>query len=215
MGPPRAEEIIREAYALGADDGVLLTDRKMAGSDTYVTAGTLAKAVEKIGSYDIIFCGLQAIDGDTAQVGPQLAERLGIPQVTFVEEMTLEEDKKARFKRIIEGGHEIYKTRNPIDKCPLLVTITNTANKPRIPSIMKLMKAKKQNVTTWTMDDLLADGGDESKYGMSGSPTRVKKVERPQSNKECCKMAEGKNTEELVDCFFKKIEDDKVQIKGA
>jgi electron transfer flavoprotein alpha/beta subunit len=131
MGPPRAEEVIREAFGMGADEGYLITDRIFSGADTWATANTIARAIEKIGNYDLILCGLMAIDGDTAQVGPQVAERLGIPQVTFVEEIEIRDDKTARFKRIVEGGYEIHTTRKPLTETPVLTTITNTANTPR------------------------------------------------------------------------------------
>lgn len=212
MGPPRAEDTIREALAMGADDGVLLCDRAMAGADTYATANSIANAIKKIGDYSMVLCGMQAVDGDTAQVGPQVAERLGIPQVTYVEEISIEPDGTAKLRRIIEGGHETYRTRNPVEKSPILVTVTSTANRPRLPSLMKQMKAKKAVIAKWGICDIEPCEENQSRHGMKGSPTRVKKIERMTSNKAPCKMAEGGNVDEMVDSLVKVIEDDKINI---
>lgn len=202
MGPPKAEETLREAISMGADDAVLLCDRKMAASDTLATALTLSKAVEKIGDFDIVLCGMQAIDGDTAQVGPQLAERLGIPQVTFVEEINFQDDMTLRMKRVIEGGYEVVKTNRPVGECPLLVTVTNTARKPRLPSLKGKFKAKKAVVNTWSLSDIEPDEEAHKQFGMSGSPTRVKKIERPGSDKEPCRMAPEGKIEDKVQCII-------------
>ncbi len=202
MGPPKADEVLREAITLGADEGVLLSDRKMAASDTLATAFTLSKAIEKIGDFSFIFCGMQAIDGDTAQVGPQIAERLNIPQVTFVEEINFNEDMTATFKRVIEGGHEIVKSNLPITECPMLITITNTAKKPRLPKITGKFKAKKAKIPVWGVKDIEPDENQHDKFGMSGSPTRVKKIERPNSGKEPCRVMEDGNVEEKIESLM-------------
>ena len=202
MGLPKAEETLREAISMGADEAVLLSDRKMAASDTLATALTLSKAIQRIGEYDMILCGMQAIDGDTAQVGPQIAERLNIPQVTFVEEITFQEDMTAQMKRVIEGGYEIIKTNRPISECPLLLTITNTSKEPRLPSLRGKMKAKKVKVPVWSLKDIEPDEEIHSQFGMSGSPTRVKKIERPVSGKDPCQLMDG-TIEEKIECLVK------------
>jgi electron transfer flavoprotein beta subunit len=213
MGPPRAEDVIRESYGMGADQGFLVSDRAFSGADTWATANTIAKAIEKVGDYNMVLCGIMAIDGDTAQVGPQVAERLGIAQVTFVEEIEINTDKTAKFKRIIEGGFEIHKTKKPLDVEPVLVTVTNTANTPRKPSLSKMMKAKKMTVTKFGFSDLEPNEDNACLYGMKGSPTRVKKIERPGAGRSSCKIADGKNSDELVDCLLGKIENDNVILK--
>jgi electron transfer flavoprotein alpha/beta subunit len=213
MGPPRAEEVVREAFGMGADEGYLLSDRAFSGADTWATANTIAKAIEKIGNYDLILCGLMAIDGDTAQVGPQVAERLEIPQVTFVEEIEINDDRTARFKRIVEGGYEIHLTGKPLTENPVLTTITNTANTPRKPSLMKMMKAKKMPVTTWTYKDLESDEENICRYGMKGSPTRVKKIETPEASRCACKMTEGKTASEAVECLLSKLNEEQLSLK--
>ncbi|MCE1248104.1 MAG: electron transfer flavoprotein subunit beta/FixA family protein [Firmicutes bacterium] len=211
MGPPKADAALREALSMGADEAFLLSDRKMAVADTLATAYTLSQAIRKIGNYDLVMSGIMAIDGDTAQVGPQIAERLGIPQVTYVEEMEIEADGKAKFKRLVEDGYEIIRTRQPLSECPVAVTVTNTANKPRYPSVMKKLKAAKAVIPTWTVADIEDSEENHSRYGMSGSPTKVKKIERPQSGKSPCKLAEGKTPDEMVECLFKQAELDKAR----
>ena len=202
MGPPKAEETLKEAISMGADDAILLSDRKMAASDTWATALTLGKAIEKIADYDIILCGMQAIDGDTAQVGPQIAERLNIPQVTFVEEATFQDDMTAKFKRVIEGGCEIVKTSKPITQCPILLTVTNTAKEPRLPSLRGKLKAKKAKINVWGLIDIEPDEDKHQEFGLKGSPTRVKKIERPNVGKEPCRLIDG-TIEEKVECLIK------------
>lgn len=212
MGPPKAENVIREAYSMGADEGVLLSDKKMAVADTLATAYTLSQAIKKIGDYHLVLSGMQAIDGDTAQVGPQIAERLSIPQITYVEEIKINDDGTASFKRVTEGGSEICRTKLPLEQCPLMITVTNVANKPRYPSLARKLKSKKIPVTVWKVEDIEPEESNYSKYGFEGSPTRVKKIERPKSGKEPCRLAEGKNTEEMVECLFKSAELDKARI---
>lgn len=144
MGPPHAEEALREAISLGADEAVLISDRAFAGSDTWATSYTLSKAVQKIGKFDLIICGKQAIDGDTAQVGPGISAHLDIPQITYVkkiEEVKLDDGQHAfmRAERMTEEGYEIIES--PL---PCLITVVKEINEPRIPSLKGKMKAKKQ-----------------------------------------------------------------------
>lgn len=192
MGPVRAAEILREGLFRGADDGVLLTDRAFAGADTLATSYALSMAIRKIGSFDIILAGRQAIDGDTAQVGPQVAEKLGIPQITYTEEIQEIDLQKVRVKRRLENGVEIV-------ECPLpaLITVNNSA-RPCRPRNAKLLQKYKHartiterqaesidyidlyssrpylNLNEWSVVDVNAD---PKLCGLSGSPTKVKKIE--------------------------------------
>jgi electron transfer flavoprotein beta subunit len=137
MGLPQAGEVLREALYRGVDEGILLTDRRCAGSDTLATSYILSRALRKIGDYDVIFCGRQAIDGDTAQVGPQLAEKLGVPQITSVEELMGIENGWLRARRNLGNGYEVVE--GPL---PLLLTLTSEANTPRPAAARKLMRFK-------------------------------------------------------------------------
>ena len=138
MGPPMAVEVLKDALGRGADHAVLLSDKKFAGSDTLATSHVLETAVRKNGHFDLVFCGRQAIDGDTAQVGPQVAEKLGIPQVTFAESIEHLNGDTIVVRRMIDGGHEKISGSTPI-----LMTVTNTAETPRPPSAKRLMFWKK------------------------------------------------------------------------
>ncbi|MBM3135956.1 MAG: electron transfer flavoprotein subunit beta/FixA family protein [Chloroflexi bacterium] len=172
MGPPQAEDAMREALAIGADQAVLLTDRALAGADTWATAYTLGTAIKKIGNYDLILSGRQAIDGDTAQVGPQLAEFLDLPQVTYVRELKIT-DHKVVAQRTLEDGFEEIEA--PL---PALLTITKEANKPRYPHAAAIMNAyRQQTVTTWNAEALAAD---PQSIGLEGSPTQVKRSFSPE-----------------------------------
>lgn len=137
MGPPTATDALRECLFRGVDRVLLITDRRAAGSDTLATSYILSQAVRKIGRYDLVFCGRQAIDGDTAQVGPQLAEKLGIPQVTYFEDMVDMGEKRARMRRNVGNGWELVET--PL---PVLITVLDTANEPRPPAAKRVMRAK-------------------------------------------------------------------------
>jgi electron transfer flavoprotein beta subunit len=173
MGPPQAEDAMREALAIGADTAVLLSDRALAGADTWATAYTLGTAIKKIGNYDLILAGRQAIDGDTAQVGPQLAEFLNLPQVTYVRDLDVIDGKKVVAKRTLEDGFEEIEA--PL---PALLTITKEANTPRYPHAAAIMNAyRQQTVTTWKAEDLAAD---PQSIGLEGSPTQVKRSFSPE-----------------------------------
>jgi electron transfer flavoprotein beta subunit len=171
MGPPQAEDALREALAMGADEAILLTDRAFAGADTWSTASTLGQALRKIDNLDLILAGRQAIDGDTAQVGPQVAEYLDIPQVTYVRELALD-NGKVRAKRALEDGFEEIEA-----KLPALLTITKEANEPRYPAAGAIIRAyREQEVTIWNTEDIKADPGT---VGLKGSPTQVKRSFTP------------------------------------
>ena len=192
MGPGRAAEIIREGLFRGADDGILLTDRAFAGSDTLATSYAIAQTLKKHGNYDIIIAGRQAIDGDTAQVGPQVAEKLGIPQITYAEEIQAIEKGKVTVKRRLERGIEVVKC-----PMPLVVTVNSSAPDCRARNAKLIMKYKHAKtisemqdsnddylhlysdrpyltIKEWTVQNIEVD---MNELGLTGSPTKVKKVE--------------------------------------
>ena len=164
MGPPQASEMLKELYARGVDECVLITDRKFAGADTCATSSTLAAALDKLG-YDLIIAGRQAIDGDTAQVGPQTAERLGIPQVTYVDEIKAINGDTITVKKALEDCEQIIEA-----KLPVVLTTLSGMNNPRYMNCNDIVDSMNKEVTVWTFDDL---GIDESKVGLAGSPTKV------------------------------------------
>ena len=171
MGLPKSAEIIREALYRGADEGYVVTDRPLGGADTLATSYTLAQAIKKVGDFDIILGGRQAIDGDTAQVGPQVAEKLGLTQVTYAEEILSldEETKKVVIKRHIDGGVETVEA--PL---PLVVTVNGSAAPCRPRNAKRIMKYKRTAVPEWSAADINCD---PQQIGKTGSPTNVKKVE--------------------------------------
>jgi len=152
MGPPKAAQVLRDCLNRGADRCVLLTDRRAAASDTLATSYILAQAVRTIGGYDLVFCGRQAIDGDTAQVGPQCAEKLGIPQVTYLEEMVELREKVARIRRNVGSGWEIVDV-----KLPALITVLGTANRPRPPAARRVLRFKRARVAAELAGEVRAD----------------------------------------------------------
>ena len=168
MGPARAAEIIREGLFRGVDGGILLSDRKFAGADTLATSYALSQTIKQINP-DIILAGRQAIDGDTAQVGPQVAEKLGIPQITYAEEIMEVSADSITIKRRLERGIEVVTST-----LPALVTVHATAAKCRPRHAKQVMKHKYTPIQEWNADKI---GGEDSSYGLSGSPTKVKKVE--------------------------------------
>lgn len=171
MGPPQAQEALREAISMGCDEGILVSDRAFAGSDTLATGYTLALAIKKIKDVDIILCGKQASDGDTAQVGPGIATQLDIPQVTYVKKIESIDEKSARVERMTEEGFEVIQT-----SLPCLLTVVKEINEPRIPSLKGRMRAKKAEITTFKAIDLDAD---DARLGLTGSPTWVSKIFTP------------------------------------
>ncbi|MDO8685650.1 MAG: electron transfer flavoprotein subunit beta/FixA family protein [Clostridiales bacterium] len=168
MGIPAVAEHLKETIALGADDTVLLSDRAFAVSDTLATSYALSMGVKKIGSYDLIICGKQSTDGDTAQVGPSLAEKLGIPHTTYVRKIEEIREGYIRCQRMTEDGYEVIEM--PL---PALITVVKEINEPRLPSIKGMMRAKKTVVNVWTADDICAD---KNLCGLKGSPTQVVKT---------------------------------------
>jgi len=170
MGPPQASEALKTTIAMGADEVYLVSDRAFAGSDTWATSYTLSQAIKKIGHFDLILCGKQAIDGDTAQVGPGIAEWLGIPQVTFASKIEAD-GGKLKVERLLEEANEIV-------ECPLpaVVTVVKQINEPRLPSLKGLMRAKKAEVKSLNAQMI---EGDVKNMGLNGSPTSVVRIFTP------------------------------------
>lgn len=171
MGPPQAEAALREAISLGADEGILVCDRAFAGSDTWATSYTLAAAIKKAGEFDLILCGKQASDGDTAQVGPGISTHLNIPQVTYVKKIEEVKDKTMRVERMMEEGFEIIET--PL---PALLTVVKEINEPRLASLKGMLRARSAKIILWTQKDLNLDA---QNIGLCGSPTQVVKIFTP------------------------------------
>jgi len=193
MGPPSACEVLRHALYCGADRVILITDRRAAASDTLATSYILSCAVKKLGRYDIVLCGRQAIDGDTAQVGPQLAEKLHLPQITYVEELQQLKDGRITVRRNVGSGWELVEA-----DCPVLLTVLETANEPRPPGARRMMQYKKARsgaelvrsdaaealfsamkakgllIEQWDLDDVNAD---LDWCGRGGSPTKVHRIQ--------------------------------------
>ncbi|MPM17028.1 Caffeyl-CoA reductase-Etf complex subunit CarD [bioreactor metagenome] len=165
MGPPQAQNALREALCMGADEAILITDRAFAGADTLATSKTLAGAIKKL-EYDIVFAGRQAIDGDTAQVGPEIAEHLDIPQVTYVQDVKVEEDGLL-VNRALEDGYELIKVNTPV-----LLTAIKELNKPRYMNVKYIFETAKKEIQIWSADDLEVN---KEELGLKGSPTKVKK----------------------------------------
>ena len=166
MGPPQADVALKEALGMGADEAILLSDRAFAGSDTWATATILAGALRKIGEYDIVFCGRQAIDGDTAQVGPELAEFLDLPQITYVEKLEIKGNKVVA-QRQTEDGYFIVESPMPV-----LLTTIKELNTPRYPHMRLLHEAFKKdaNIKSWSIEDIDID---RTQIGVKNSPTNV------------------------------------------
>lgn len=168
MGLPKAEDVLREAMAMGADNGILVTDRVLGGADTWATSTTIAGAIRNIEDYDIIITGRQAIDGDTAQVGPQIAEHLGLPQVSYAENVEIDGDC-LKVQRQFEDRYHIIKV-----KMPCVITALAELAEPRYMTVGGIVDAyDSKEVKVWGLEDL-KDTVDEANIGLKGSPTRVK-----------------------------------------
>ncbi len=172
MGPPQAEAALREAISVGADEAVLLSDSAFAGADTLATAYTLARAIDKLKTYDIIICGRQTIDGDTGQVGPELAEMLGIPFIAYASKIEGISNGHIRVKQMVEEGHQLIEA--PL---PAVITVMKEINIPRLPSLRGLARSKSAVIPIWTAQELDVD---KNRVGLSGSATRVIKIFFPQ-----------------------------------
>ncbi|MBI4180955.1 MAG: electron transfer flavoprotein subunit beta/FixA family protein [Chloroflexi bacterium] len=175
MGPPQADEMLREAISLGADEAILLSDRAFAGADTLATSYTLARAITKIEKYDLIICGRQTIDGDTGQVGPELAEMLSLPFVAYVSKIEEINNGQMRVQRMIEEGYEVIEA--PL---PAVISVVKEINVPRLPSLRGITRAKSAVIPAWGAKELDAD---QDRVGLAGSATRVIKIFFPQRGK--------------------------------
>ncbi len=193
MGPPQAEAVLREAISCGADRGVLVSDRAFAGADTWATSYTLAKAIETIGSVDLVLCGKQAIDGDTAQVGPGLATRMGLPYVTCVQKTRDTTPESVIVERMMDDGYDVV--RLPL---PALLTVVKDINEPRVPSLKGKMRAKKAEIKTLSAADI---GADDQCIGLAGSPTQVVHVfsPEPRGDREVFSGSVEEQVDQLVD----------------
>ena len=174
MGIPTVVESLREALAVGVDEAALLSDRAFAGADTLATSYALSMGIKKLGDFDLVICGKQATDGDTAQVGPSVAEKLGVPHTTYVKNIEYIKDKEIRCQRMTENGYETITM--PL---PAVITVVKEINEPRLPSIKGMMRAKKAEIPIYTASDI---GANPSLCGLAGSPTQVVKTFIPEHN---------------------------------
>ena len=201
MGPPQAKDALKECLAMGADKAILVSDRAFGGADTLATSYTLAAAIKKLGNYDLILCGKQAIDGDTAQVGPEMAEHLDIAQVTFVDKIEVE-GNAAKVQREHEEGYEVLKV-----KLPALITVIKSLNyEPRYPTVKGNIKANKAEIPVWTAADLTVD---ESQLGLTGSPTQVRKIFTPPQRVQGI-MIQKDTVGKCVDALLEKLTEAKI-----
>lgn len=190
MGPPQAKDLLTECLAMGADEGILISDRAVGGSDTWATSNAIAAAVKKVGDYDLIFAGRQAIDGDTAQVGPQLAEKLGIPQVTYVQKFDMADNRKdITVERALEDGHEVIEI-----KTPCMLTAIKELNTPRYMFMSGIFGAKDKEVKVWNAADIAVD---LKTVGLDASPTNVFRSFTPKPKGQGL-MVEGDTNNEIA-----------------
>ncbi|NVM55845.1 MAG: electron transfer flavoprotein subunit beta/FixA family protein [Candidatus Helarchaeota archaeon] len=199
MGPPQSREALQETLAMGVDKTILLTDRKFAGADTLATSYTLAQGIKKLEEeekFDIILCGSKSIDGDTAQTPIELAETLNIPQITYATNIVIR-DKKVRAIRDVDDGYEVIESEMPV-----LITILKEINTPRYPTIKGIVQSfQKGDITVWSAKAINVD---ESKIGLSGSATQVKKVFTPENSKKGI-ILQG-DPKEIVDGIIKQLQ---------
>ena len=195
MGPPQAEVVLREAIACGADEGVLVSDRAFAGADTWATSYTLAMAVQTLGSFDLILCGKQAIDGDTAQVGPGLACRLRLPYAACVQKTRKVTADAIEVERMMDDGFDVI--RLPL---PALMTVVKDINEPRVASLKGKMKAKKAEIKRYTAAEI---GADPQCIGLAGSPTKVVRVFSPEArgDRRVFSGSIDEQVDQLVECL--------------
>jgi len=196
MGPPQAEEALRETISLGMDEAILISDRAFAGSDTWATSYVLSRAISRIADYDLIICGRQTLDGDTGQVGPGLSEMLRIPFVSYVSRVEEIREGYMKVQRMVEEGYETIET-----SLPAVITVVKEINVPRLPSLRGSMKAKTAQIPVWTAEDI---GADADKAGLAGSPTRVVKIFFPRRTHQS-EMLQG-STKEQVEKLLEKLE---------
>jgi electron transfer flavoprotein beta subunit len=197
MGPPQAELALRESISFGADEAVLLCDKAFAGADTWATAYTLTQAVKKLGEYGLIICGRQTLDGDTGQVGPELAEMLGLPCIAYVSRIEDVADGGMQVRRMVEDGYEIIES-----SLPAVITVVKEINTPRLPSLRGIARSKSAIIPVWGAGEL---GIEPETVGLAGSPTRVTKVFSPQRT--CQGELFQGDPEEQVACLVARLKD--------
>lgn len=197
MGPPQAESALRKCLAMGADEAVLVTDRAFAGADTWATSYTLATAINSIAKPDLIFCGKMAIDGDTAQVGPGIAEHLHIGHATYVVKIKDVQKDCVVVERAFEGGHEVISV-----KLPAVIAVDKYVGEPRYPSVKGSIKASRMPIKVFSAKDIKAD---EQKIGLNGSCTQVMQIFTPKVTA-TSEMISGKTEAEMVDALFDKLQ---------
>lgn len=199
MGPPKAEKALREAIAMGADDAILVSDKAFAGSDTWATSYILGEAIKKVESFDLIICGERATDGDTGQVGPEIAAHLDLPVTSYVCEIEGVENNQCLVKRLTEEGVEGISMT-----LPGLLTVVKEVSEPSLPTYRGKKRAKAMDIPIYGMDELKLD---QDKIGLKGSPTRVVKIYRPKVTRKCEMItASDENAlSEAADAFAKAI----------
>jgi electron transfer flavoprotein beta subunit len=200
MGPPQAKDALKECIAMGADQAYLVSDRAFGGADTLATSYTLSAAIQKLGTFDLILCGKQAIDGDTAQVGPEIAENLGLPQVTYVAKIEVE-GSNVRIEREHEEGYEVIETQ-----LPLLASVVKSINVPRFPTVKGTMKANRAEIPVLTVNDLDVD---QNKIGLKGSPTQVRRIFTPKQRTQG-QIIQAETAREAVATLIQKFSDAKI-----
>lgn len=200
MGPPMAQDALKECLAMGADEAILVSDRAFAGADTLATSYTLAETIRKMGPVDIILCGKQAIDGDTAQVGPGIAENLGMPQITYAAKIEVSGDT-VKVDREHEAVYEVYEV-----KMPVMITVVKSIAEPRFPTVKGTMRANRAQIPVWSAADINAD---EKRIGLNGSPTQVRRIFTPKqrSNGE---IIQAETASEAVAQLMSKLSDAKI-----
>jgi electron transfer flavoprotein beta subunit len=198
MGPPQVEKALRDAVALGVDEIILLSDRKFAGADSWATSHTLSSAIKKLGDFDLIFFGQQAIDGDTGQVGPGVAAFLNLPQVCFVKNIAEISEEKVVVHRLMEEGYDVVEVA-----LPAVLSVVKDLNTPRLPSLRGKRTAKKAELSVWNAENL---GLDEKETGLNGSPTQVVKIFSPKLDKEVEKL-EDLTPQQAADKIFDRLKE--------
>ena len=197
MGPPQAETALREAVSLGADVGILLSDPAFAGADTWATSYTISAALRKLVQYDLVICGRQTLDGDTGQVGPQLAEMLALPFIAYVSKIEEIADGSIRVQRMVEDGYEVMEC-----SLPAVITVVKEINTPRLPSLRGIARSKSATIPVWGTEELNVDPG---RLGLAGSFTQVIRIFSPQ------RVCQGEifqgEAEEQVDCLIGRLRD--------
>ena len=195
MGPPQAQAIIKEAYMMGADEGYVFSDRRLGGADVLATSYTLSQAIRSVGDFDLIFCGKQTIDGDTAQVGPAIAEHMGIPHAAWVSKLEVNGDGvdvEQQLQSVVETAHMPF---------PCLVTVEQDIMMPRLPSLKKEREIKDKPIHIQGLDTFLDTNPDH--YGLTGSPTQVERIFPPDNHVEKETWQDGDLAQKAVDTLHK------------